>query len=1831
MVVNIKVLAPDKIRDTYIFGDDSSKENFSSTSQNGKLMREKFIHDDDTIFNFKNKIIEAMDFKVSYGELYVFSMEDTMYNLEKVYDILTQNGNVEITQTRLFSFLENIDHDFRDEIEKLKTKTTYEYEDLLELGIPEKVSVRFPVGLKYNIEKEYPFVVNPFDVFSVDIILKDYAENIVTTQNSNLLLDYKIKQNTYFVCLAEDVINYAVENDLDVKTMIKIYFPFLYKENILSLDTLEFEKQKLLDKTKKNYTENYERANMNTDMMYLMYNERKSNLEYISQGIKSINFVIHPVSSTYIPIDLFIKSIQTSETNPLIKLNNGKRGERIFRLFTDNVNQYGKRIPVLDLKALKKINKNIATRKSVGFFLNHEEFELFTVEFYENGNVEVEIELKSLQPIEYFEEIIKENVNELLKKFNKYFENNGYSYELFTNFNQSIEFKNIEYNSYLSIKKKVNIKKYLSCISNIFTLVEDDFPNKALLNYKKVSNFQKMNNIDNFITVELKKETPIDVLTQNLIQNFDISEDEAKLAIGSLLDNLQVEQNVHENKKLKIKSTPGFAIYMSINLVEKDLFIRVENIDNIRYINHIAIYLDSLVRLTQDKQSTEYPVSKINSICGKKKIIEEKIGEDIKSSNEKSISEFKKPVIEENKITFEEEEEDESGLDFLKDLGILDEEELEGEELELEDFELEDLDLGDVELEEVEEKEKTPIKEKTPTPTSSPSPKQKGPEPKEEEEEEEEEEDLEKDIVGMSLSSKNNPILSKLYKSEPKVFIKENKGKFLSYSRACPSNLYRQPIVLTQKEKDKIDKEHPGSYHKPLHYGTNPKKKHWYICPRYWCLKDNTSLTEAEVKAGVCGGKIIPKNAKTVPKDAFIMEFYTKSNNQHVRSDGSYADHAASFLERERHPDNLCMPCCFKLNKDMKFGKKPREAKENCIEDEEEEETKAKKTDEKFNENYIKEPVKFPLKPNNHGFIHTSLEKMFNQDNNSCIVSDSIKTLKQDVSCLLRLGVEQNRHQSFIAILSNFYSLFKKKSVKSIENFKKTILKILTIDIYISLQNGNLIDIFYDKTKNFSNVSQRKMEKILEGSNIYKELLNQRIGEDYFNKVLRSYLNFMEFINNPDVKIDYTYLWDFTIKHLFGERINMVIFNIPENDVTNNVEIICPTNHYSKQFFNPKAKTIFIVQKGNYFEPILSFKNNTDKPKEYAFSLQDNKLSKTLRTAIKNISEYVLYCIPEFDSTYKNVYKFESNINAEKIASTLTKQKIKVNKQILNLNNQVIALEVNYKDNNLYIPTRPSNVMKNIDIVLLNDYINYNSYIDTRDGLQEISKKFKFPFAPKYKIIEDGLVVGILTNTNQVVSINEPSEIVEDNLEIIDELDSNTVDSNIGLNTEEDEKRVKTVRRIKLENNFFSAFRNTIKILLANRKNIGFYKKIDSMISEEKLYLEKYNTIVEILKELMKNHVVFTDYSEETLNALETIIPCNSKENEKCETNYCLYKDDSCHLVIPKTHLFTGSNNEEMYYGKIADELIRYDNFKAYVMGKNKYLSIQKINYNLSNNEVILLENSLEDYFKNLVAFQDSKYAKYNSFETVEPIDKEESKIMINLDKTEEKTQEDVREISDEVSDDTTCEFKLFKKLSTTEKERLITEYNFPNKTAKKKYKYDSPECSFEVFEMIISIHTNKDTSIDDIKEKLIELYETEINLDKLQERYKREKKIWDSNMESIREYISSKDFYLTQIDVSFLMYLYELPVIMFKSKKNPENEKDLLTVYNKGENTLLPFYYVIKINGTRGKNVPILFDIYFSKTQNITFESISFSEKFKQLIKETSFDYNKKLLRYFK
>ena len=114
---------------------------------------------------------------------------------------------------------------------------------------------------------------------------------------------------------------------------------------------------------------------------------------------------------------------------------------------------------------------------------------------------------------------------------------------------------------------------------------------------------------------------------------------------------------------------------------------------------------------------------------------------------------------------------------------------------------------------------------------------------------------------------------------------------------------------------------------------------------------------------------------------------------------------------------------------------------------------------------------------------------------------------------------------------------------------------------------------------------------------------------------------------------------------------------------------------------------------------------------------------------------------------------------------------------------------------------------------------------------------------------------------------------------------------------------------------------------------------------------------------------------------------CVVKNNNTCESsNLCALSVNSCNLILPEKNLITKKINKEIYYGKMADELIRYNRIKSYMFQPQTFLSFTNIGYNLRDNEIILLQSLItQEYFENLIPIVENKFIKYNSYDETNP------------------------------------------------------------------------------------------------------------------------------------------------------------------------------------------------------------------------------------------------------
>ena len=526
-----------------------------------------------------------------------------------------------------------------------------------------------------------------------------------------------------------------------------------------------------------------------------------------------------------------------------------------------------------------------------------------------------------------------------------------------------------------------------------------------------------------------------------------------------------------------------------------------------------------------------------------------------------------------------------------------------------------------------------------------------------------------RDITGMKLKYPN-PFSARLEERMPQLFVKSKDEKFDLYTRMCPFSLSdrRQPVILTKEEKEKIVAEHPGEINEDadfIEYGTDAKdssKKFYYTCPRYWCLLTNTVVTEQDILDGKCGPKvknvedaIIPKKADEVTPGKYVYKFYDENERKYPG------------FHKQKTPSGLCIPCCYsnwsttemKNRRDICQGKFDEKTAEPVSE-------KEKKIEEDLRrevvevEQYVKGPEKYGPHLGEHrwGFLPIAVQKFLHEVNEDCQISKTNMNLKLNHMCILRHGVEVSSNQSFIACIASaiFYGQRDEKTknplitkyipgakheVPTIEEMKDIIIKSINIDQFIKYQNGDLVTSFANSSINVniedyrdsklyrkigSNAKMRREN--LEDSNEEKDNGNQeeeQVNRDkeFVEKVAQAFENFKLFLRDNKVNIDYTYLWDLVSianPFLFDNGINLIVLEIPEDDATNNIELVCPTNHYSVHAFDARKRSLILIKREQYFEPIYGYRNDGKRVfVTKTFSEYDSKLPKSLRAVFAKI------------------------------------------------------------------------------------------------------------------------------------------------------------------------------------------------------------------------------------------------------------------------------------------------------------------------------------------------------------------------------------------------------------------------------------------------------------------------------------------------------------------------------------------------------------------------------------------------------------------------------------
>ena len=829
-------------------------------------------------------------------------------------------------------------------------------------------------------------------------------------------------------------------------------------------------------------------------------------------------------------------------------------------------------------------------------------------------------------------------------------------------------------------------------------------------------------------------------------------------------------------------------------------------------------------------------------------------------------------------------------------------------------------------------------------------------------------EGVDTDITKISLTHPS-PFLKRLQDKEPTLFIKEESQAFSQYSKICPSNRRRYPVILSKAEKDRIDKEAPGSYDSVIEYGTDPKKKYYYICPRYWNLKTNMPVNPEDVDPS----KVIDEKTKEADlTKKYIFEFATKAHGHHA---------LASFLDKKSHPKGHFIPCCFKMNKQNKIPKlqlkRAEEAAKHMrkLETENRNGAANENTDSEKEEkiaDYIQNGLKFPLPKSRIGELTAPLESFFGVSHIDYYTNPKKRKIKLNKLCLFRMGVENSKSQSFLSAIA--YIFFKNKSIKepTIKSMKQLIIDNIGLDNIQFFHNGSLATTFAKPDYETQSIDKYNDTELFE-----------KMGDtNGFKKIVNGYENFIKYIND-DTNIDYTYLWDIIcsgVLHVKNRTLNMIILNETMDDVTQNINIICPTTVHSNFLFDLKHKSFFIYKRGDYYEPIIGQTVNKNIIQDPFFTMEQLPfMTKILETINAHLGECKGTIINKF-------YRFEKNISLVELIDILDElPEYKIVTQVMNYDGKIIAAVVENK-HRFYVPCAPSNLMNLPYKLISDDY--WNNYPVTVKYLKKlyVESRKRIPCLPKFRVIDREKIIGIVTMTNQFVMLKNPEDqqYNDDGLTDINDThymhhDDEQYDNyDKILSNSELKEEYNIIDKLKLETYFYNAYYNTLKVSIGDISNLDIRKRLEDVIHNDEIYMDQFLEMKAILDPLVDSLFTFQKYTKDVLLDISEINLCKKEKHSYCT--------DDGKLIIPSKNLYTKENNSNAYLRKFIDNLLRNHHIQVSIFNEAHSTIYYTDQYNLTDNELLILESMLIPYIDALgPVVKKNKYIEFRAMEDLTP------------------------------------------------------------------------------------------------------------------------------------------------------------------------------------------------------------------------------------------------------
>lgn len=449
-------------------------------------------------------------------------------------------------------------------------------------------------------------------------------------------------------------------------------------------------------------------------------------------------------------------------------------------------------------------------------------------------------------------------------------------------------------------------------------------------------------------------------------------------------------------------------------------------------------------------------------------------------------------------------------------------------------------------------------------------------------------------------------LLGKLYEADRNLFSYKvpNEKKRKDYATVCGKVAMRQPVVVTQEELDDIQTRFPNAIHGAVKTGSTREleEKNRYICPKIWCPKSRVALSFDDY---VRFGRKCPDG---IEEPILFNKYFGKGD------EGLKSERYPGFLDQYMHPDQHCLPCCFKLQakgtKCMSKFQNPTQtpghgdARPQTVQQDVESISK------QGIDKYILSEHTSPLDINRFGLLPVKVVEFLQQEDFQGTGPQGTGPMKPTTNALLRKGIAHSG-SSFLDAVAD---VLDNESVHDGTTLLRTLISNIDVLTFLSLENGRIMKMFIDRSKpmNTQNIREfyewfKNEKRYIAAMNLHSLLLSieQNITENKerdemhnYHDLLREYIiyqsfsNFKSYLSNDTATKEHVILFDLVVnklQHLINvNKYNIVVmeYNVEED----NMYVHCGVNNPRDVDHN--YPFVLLLKRNSYYEPIYKVRNN---------------------------------------------------------------------------------------------------------------------------------------------------------------------------------------------------------------------------------------------------------------------------------------------------------------------------------------------------------------------------------------------------------------------------------------------------------------------------------------------------------------------------------------------------------------------------------------------------------------------------------------------------------------